>query len=56
MEGTGNTGRNKLELVSAHMKVISLMLKTGKKNYECMRTYLNQILMYVTIGNKYRAE
>lgn len=49
VEGTGNTGRNKLDL-------ISLMLKTGKKNYECIHTYLNPILMYVTIGNKYRAE
>lgn len=38
VEGTEDPVMNKLDLVPAHMKVISLMSKTGKRNYESMHT------------------
>lgn len=39
--GTGGPVMNKLDLVPAHMKVISLMSKTGKRNYESMHTCIH---------------
>lgn len=56
VEGTEDPVTNKLDLVPAHMKVISLMSKTGKRNYESMHTCIIQILMYVIIGNRAERE
>lgn len=38
------------------MKVISLMLKTGKKIRNTCNIYEIHIFMSIIIGNKYRAE
>lgn len=45
-----------LDLDSALMKVISLMLKTGKKIRNTCNIYEIHIFMSIIIGNKYRAE
>lgn len=41
VEGTGDPVMNKLDLVPAYMKVISLVSKTGKRNYESMHTCIH---------------
>lgn len=56
VEAQGVRSWTSLDLVPAHMKVISLMSKTGKRNYESMHTCIIQIWMYVIIGNRAEKE